>query len=399
MSNLWLLPDGIEELLPDEAMRLEQHRRNLIDLCYSYGYELVSPPLLEHLDSLLRSGGEDLELQTFKLIDHSSGRQLGIRADMTPQIARIDAHLLSTEDPARLCYAGPVLRARAMRAFEHRELFQVGAELFGSNHPQSDAEVIELMMQCLSRCGLPEAHLDIGHVGIFRSLVEQAGLTREQEAEMFDALQRKSIPDLETLVSSVSIAPELANVLVLLPDLRGSADQMEDALNQLSSIAPGVKDAADNLRSVVATLQKYNHSIEIHFDLSELRGYHYHTGVVFSAFITGHGREIARGGRYDAIGAVYGRSRTATGFSLDLRQILKLDEREPSARGGCIFAPAKMECGNLNRVIEDLRRSGERVVRGLTEDSDPTPGYCNRRLVEDGESWKVEPISNSMTLD
>lgn len=387
MRDLWLLPAGIEELLPADALRLEHLRRSLTDLCHGWGYDLVSPPLVEHLDALLECGGEDLDLETFKLIDHVSGRQLGVRADMTPQIARIDAHVLSDDGPTRLCYAGPVLRARTRQAFESREQFQLGAELYGSAHANADVEIVELMVACVVACGFERPHLDIGHVGVFRAIAAAAGLDRSTEALLFDALQRKSIPDLTSIVAGLSLSPELARALVALPDLSGPVEDLDAALEFVAGIGASAAEASDNLRTVVHALRDSQSGVEIYFDLSELRGYHYHTGVVFSAFLEGHGREIARGGRYDDIGAIFGRSRAATGFSLDLRQVIKLTNQEINATGGCILAPAANGDRALEATVARLREHGERVVRVLDPADCLAPSGCDRALVLQDGSW------------
>lgn len=388
MNNLWLLPAGIDDLLPADAARLEGLRRALIDHFTACGYDLVFPPLVEHLDSLLSIGGDDLALETFKLTDYLSGRQLGVRADMTPQIARIDAHVMGDGAPARLCYAAPVLRARTRQSFESREQFQLGAELYGSGHARADAEIIGLMLRSVSLCGFDDAHLDIGHVGIFRSIAAEAGLHGEVEAALFDALQRKSVPDLADLVRSLDLPAPLAAALVALPDLRGPVNELEPALSRIEGVAEGVRAAGHNLREVVHALDRRGEGAHLFFDLSELRGYHYHTGVVFSAFVDGHGREIARGGRYDAVGAAYGRSRAATGFSLDLRQVIRLARNGDQQPAGCILAPPRDDNGALTDAVQALRASGERVLRAL-DTGDEVPASCDRMLVGDGDTWQV----------
>ncbi len=394
MNNLWLLPAGIEDLLPAEATRLERLRRALVDHYVLCGYDLVSPPLVEHLDSLLSIGGEDLALETFKLTDHLSGRQLGLRADMTPQIARIDAHVLGADTPTRLCYGAPVLRSRTRQPFDAREQFQVGAELYGAAGADADAEIVELMLHSMSLCGFDRPHLDIGHVGVFRGISQRAGIEPALEAALFDALQRKSIPDLESLVGGLSLSDDLARALVSLPDLRGPIAALEEALAKIAGVSPEADAAADNLREVVAAIGGHRDGAEFFFDLSELRGYHYHTGVVFSAFVEGHGREVARGGRYDDVGAVFGRSRAATGFSLDLRQVIALTGNHHERTLGCILAPRRNCDSSLDAAIRTLRDRGERVVRALDGDGEIEPPGCDRRLVADGDGWKVVAIES-----
>jgi ATP phosphoribosyltransferase regulatory subunit len=389
-ENLWLLPDGIEELLPADALQVEHLRRRLLDLCAGHGYLLVSPPLLEHLDSLLQSGGEDLELETFKLVDHNSGRQLGIRADMTPQIARIDAHLLGSEGTTRLCYSGPVLRARPRQTFESRELMQLGAELYGCGHRDADVEVIELLLECLTAAGLAGIGLDIGHVGITRAMAQSAGIVDGNADRLFDALQRKSIPDLEQLVAGHGVPSALAEALVELPEMYGPVADLPAALARLSALGAEIAAAAADLSTTVGRLQARCPDSELYFDLAEMRGYDYHTGVVFTAFVEGFGREIARGGRYDSVGAIYGRSRPATGFSLDLRQLAKLAAPGQAAETGGILAPADGD-EPLNEKIRSLRRAGERVVRQLGDDRE-VPQGCDRWLVRGDDGWTVAPL-------
>ena len=393
LDDLWLLPEGVEELLPSESHRLEKLRRGMLDICFRHGYDLVSPPLVEYLNSLLTGGGEDLDVETFKLIDFASGRQLGIRADMTPQIARIDSHFLKAQGTSRYCYAGPVLRARPRQAFESRELFQCGAELFGSTQPEADAEVIELMMECLTHFGLDEVHIDVGHVGIFRALSNEAGFTPSQEAQFFDALQRKSIPDIERLLGEFEVPADIAEALASLPKLQGDVKDLAAALAPLSRFGEATQNAGVNLSRVVESIRQRAPGLKVYFDLSELRGYHYHTGLVFSAFIPGLGREIARGGRYDCIGSAFGAARPATGFSVDLRQVLKLVGDDTEIQG-CILAPPTSNDATLNKKIEALRQTGERVVRQLDESGKPDKICCNRQLVAESDGWVVKPLND-----
>ena len=394
MSDLWLLPAGIEELMPIDAMRLERLRRDLVDLCYSFGYDLVSPSLLEHLDSLLSGVGKDLELETFKLIDHSSGRQLGIRADMTPQIARIDAHILRSDSPSRLCYAGPVLRARPRHAFERREQFQLGAELYGSSAVSADAEIVDLMIRCLSLCELGPIHLDIGHVGVYRSLAELAGLSKEQEVKFFEALQRKSVPDLEDLVSNLAIDDNLSQGLVALANMHGPVEDLSTVTQILEQFGNTVTSSLQNMASIIQHVSKTCPQLDIHFDLSELRGYHYHTGIVFSAFCEGFGKEVARGGRYDSIGAVYGHSRPATGFSLDLRYLLGVNSAV-SGNELVMLAPPISDDETLEQLVNSLREEGHRVIRRLHADDQYDLTCFDRLLVFENNEWQVDQLAAS----
>jgi ATP phosphoribosyltransferase regulatory subunit len=310
---------------------------------------------------------------------------------MTPQIARIDAHLLKSDLPSRLCYAGPVLRARPKQAFENRELFQLGAELYGSTTALADVEVIELMLNCLKGLEISAIHMDMGHVGVFRALTSEAKLDGLVEARLFDALQRKSIPDLADLVASLELSSKTAEAFVGLPQMRGSLSQLNDAMARLRGFGTDMSVALENLCEVMTAVDRRSNNVQVDFDLSELRGYHYHTGVVFSAFCEGFGREIARGGRYDSIGAAYGRSRPATGFSLDLRQLLKLQQARNNKKL-CILAPSINDDSKLEDKIASLRNEGQRVVRRLDDSEQNINPNCDRQLVESGEGWIVKHL-------
>lgn len=240
-NDAWLLPEGIEELLPPQAERLERLRRDLIDQLHSWGYELVVPPLIDYLESLLTGTGNDLKLQTFTLTDQISGRQMGIRADMTPQVARIDAHQLGRETPTRLCYLGTVLHTRPDGFAGGRSPLQCGAELYGSDSVESDIEVIRLMLATLEKTGIKQAHLDLAHVGIFRGLVQQAGLNAQQEGELFDALQRKAVPEINNLLDSWTLATEQAAMLRALVDLNGGSEVLNNATEVFASASDDVR--------------------------------------------------------------------------------------------------------------------------------------------------------------
>lgn len=390
-NDRWLLPEGIEELPPPRAGQLEQIRRRLLDLYAAWGYELVIPPFIEYLESLLTGTGNDLDLKTFKLIDQLTGRLMGVRADMTPQVARIDAHLLKREVPTRLCYMGTVLHTRPAVHGGTRSPFQVGLELYGHAGVEADAEVLELMVATLRESGLERMHIDLGHVGIFRGLARRAGLDAATEAVLFDALQRKAKPEIRALLAGCALAPELAAALGALADLNGGFEVFEQAAVALAPGGAAVAAALDNLRRVAeaaATLE----GVQWHFDLAELRGYHYHTGVVFEAFVAGQGQSVAQGGRYDDIGRVFGRARPATGFSVDLRAVLGLIPAQiPVNRG--IFAPHGGESG-LKAAIRELRARGERVVQGLPGQQGTAADMgCDRELVDVAGHWDVRPVA------
>jgi ATP phosphoribosyltransferase regulatory subunit len=362
-NERWLLPEGIEELLPPQAERLETVRRDLLDLYRTWGYELVITPFIEYLESLLTGTGSDLDLQTFKLTDQMTGRTMGIRADITPQAARIDAHQLCRESPTRLCYIGTVLHTRTDGLAGSRSPLQIGAELYGHSGPESDVEILRLMLETLGRTGVGDVYLDLGHVGIFRGLAHRAGLDARQEAALFDALQRKAVPEIEALLDALAVDDTIIRMFGTLPELSGD-EVLERADRVLADAGDEVKLALANLRDVAELVRSALPNVPLHFDLSELRGYHYHSGVVFAAFVPGRGREIAVGGRYDRIGEVFGRARPATGFSADLRTLLQLGSPSPSAREpnrGGYLAPWSDE-PSLKALIADLRAAGHRVI-------------------------------------
>jgi ATP phosphoribosyltransferase regulatory subunit len=384
----WMLPEGIEEILPDEARRLEQLRRRLLDLLGTWGYEQVMPPLIEYLDALLTGTGRDLDLQTFKLTDQLTGRLMGVRADMTPQTARIDAHYLKRECPVRLCYVGNVLRTRPDVFAGSRELLQLGAELFGHPGPESDIEVVRLMLAALAAAGLYDLHLDLGHVGVFRALAAEARLPEELESDLFDALQRKARSRIEALLTTCDAPATAKAMLAVLADLNGGIETLIRARELLKAAPPAVQVALINLERVADAVTTAG--APVYIDLAELRGYRYYTGVVFSAFVSGQGQAVAQGGRYDGIGRAFGRARAATGFSTDLRRLLRLVATEDAGLKG-ILAPHAGTKG-LDEMIATLRAAGECVVARLPGDSSSVRALdCDRELVEQGGRWVVKP--------
>jgi ATP phosphoribosyltransferase regulatory subunit len=316
----WLLPEHIEDILPQEAMRIEALRRRILDLFFSYKYELVIPPLVEFTDSLLTGTGHDLDLRTFKLVDQLSGRMMGVRADITPQVARIDAHLLNRKGVTRLCYCGSVLHARPATPTATREPIQIGAEVYGHAGIDSDLEIQALLCQALKVSGVKGARMDVGHVAVFRALVRAAAIAPEPEGLLFEALQRKDLPALKGLTKRLDATTRSA--LLLLPELYGGAEVLSLARKKLPENKT-IKGALDTLQALAKASP-----IPLGFDLAELRGYHYHTGVVFDAYCDGVSGPasvlVARGGRYDEVGKAFGRPRAATGFSIDLRSISSL---------------------------------------------------------------------------
>ena len=381
----WLLPEYIDDLLPVEAEAVERIRRRLLDHFALHGYRLVRPPLLEHLESLLTGTGRELDLYTFKVVDQLSGRLLGLRADTTLQVARIDAHLLNADGITRLCYAGSVLHTRPMGLGQTREVMQVGAELYGHAGIAADREVLRLMLSSLTLLGVPRIHLDLGHVGVFRALVADAGLDADIAADFFAAMRAKDVPRIGELARGLPAAS--GQSLLALPELYGEAQSVlaraRDALPPL----PEVSAALDDLRTLVDSIDGTDIAIQV--DLAELRDLDYHNGVVFSAYADGHAVAIGRGGRYDNIGAAFGRARPATGFSLYPRQ---LAERVPgTARPQGVLAPDGDEPG-LRAAVARLRAAGETVVIAIEgEAADPRAHGCNRRLRFTGGAWQIQP--------
>lgn len=381
----WQLPDGVEEVLPERARTVERLRRRLLDLYDSWGYRLVIPPLVEFTESLLVGLGEDLDLLTFKLTDQLSGRTLGVRADITPQVARIDAHSLAEDGVTRLCYAGSTLHTRPKTLMASRSPIQLGAELYGDNSLAADVEVIRLMLATLETAGLEKISLDLGHVGIYEAVLDTLILTAEQEQTVFDALQRKSVPDLEAALDDVDeISRELVIALV---QLHGDEDVLVRARELFAEKVPAALPAIDAVQEVAADIRNQRPDLDIYFDLAELRGYHYHTGMVFAAYAPGHGQALANGGRYNDVGAVFGRARPATGFATDLKALLDLLPAEQVPRGA-ISMPDNDDPALL-ALADELRSAGEVVINCLSTEPDPR---CDRRLVDRDGEWQVEPL-------
>ncbi len=392
IADRWLLPDGVEEMLPAQALEVEALRRRILDLYNCWGYELVLPPLIEFTESLLIGLGRDMDLQTFKVTDQLSGRTLAIRADITPQTARIDAHSLRREGPVRLCYAGSVLHTRPKALLASRSPIQVGAELYGAAGLDADIEIILLMLETLRAGGAPAAHLDLGHVGIYRALVNAAQLSDAQQDTLFDAVQRKALPEIDAFIAEAVSDAALAGWLRALPRLHGDRAALGEARRQLAGAPAGVSEALDTLDRVADIIAQRAPDAALYFDLSELRGFDYHTGLVFAAYCPGHGRAVANGGRYDHIGEVFGRARPATGFSLDLRALLTLPGRAPLtdyARRGGVLAEASDAPGWWDEV-QRLRASGERVVCGLA--GERADASCDRRLVHENGTWQLQTL-------
>jgi len=390
-KDQWLLPEGIEEVLPPQAWRLECARRELLDLFSRWGYEQIMPPLLEYLESLLTGTGNDLDLQTFKVTDQLTGRMMGLRADMTPQAARIDAHPLQRSEPNRLCYMGTVLHTRTDGFGGSRSPLQIGAELFGHDGVESDIEIISLLLDSLALLQIADIHIDLGHVGIFRGLAQDARLTPQQENDLFEALQRKAVPEIEEMLSDVADTGA-RDRLAALATLNGDRSILETAYQKLAGAGRRVLTALENLDAIAVKVAQRAGDAVLNFDLAELRGYRFHTGMVFAVFVPECGKEIARGGRYDAIGKVFGRSRPATGFSTDLKELIQLSAREFKDRRGGILAP-QAEDETLYAAMQALRARGERVVAELPgQAGDAASMGCDRLLVDEDGTWVVKPV-------
>ncbi len=380
----WLLPEYIEDILPEPARRLEALRRAMLDLFALHGYQLVLPPMLEYVESLLTGTGHDLDLRMFKLVDQLSGRMLGVRADITPQVARIDAHLMNRKGVNRLCYAGSVLHTLPAGLNRTREPLQIGAEIYGHAGIESDLEVQRLMLDALRLAGIAKLQLDIGHVAVFRTLVGKARVAPDKESELFRAVQAKDVPALSRLVRKLD--KKLGAALQALPELAGGVEVLARAKQVLPDYSQ-IRQALAQLRVFAASIQ--DAGTEICFDLGELRGLHYHSGVVFAVYADGWSNALALGGRYDEVGKAFGRARPATGFSMDLREIAA--NAPPVERRDAVLAPYLPQEAALQRRIEVLRKAGEVVIVDL-------PGHdkareelgCNRKLALRNGKWIVE---------
>lgn len=379
----WLLPESIEDLLPRQAAQVERLRARLLETFRVRGYELVVPPLVEYLDSLLTGTGRDLDLRTFKLVDQLSGRTLGLRADITPQVARIDAHLLNRRGVTRLCYCGSVVHTLPSSLTATREPLQIGAEIYGHAGIEADVEVIRLLAESLDAAGIGPVRIDLSHVGVFRALMGAAGIEAEMEEEIFAALQAKDQPQLLFLTQQL---PEPGRSA-----LRGLSDCYGESavLDRAERLLPGnleIESALADLRNIGKRLS----GLPVSFDLADLRGYHYHSGVVFAAYCDRHPGAIALGGRYDKVGKAFGRGRPATGFSMDLRDLAGVAE---SSRGEeAVLAPLAEDAA-LEAAIHELRDAGEIVIIALPgHDGNWHEAGCNRQLVLREGRWQVVPL-------
>ncbi len=382
----WLLPEFIADVLPAEARKMEEIRRKVLDAFRSYGYELVVPPMLEYLESLLTGVGQDTEIYTFKLIDQLSGRTMGIRADMTTQVARIDAHLLNRNSVTRLCYAGSILHTRPSGLQATREPLQIGAEIFGYPGIEADAEIQDLALASLKAANITGVCLDLSHVGVLKALIATDPLAQIFEAQLFDLLETKDMPGLIELTRGFH--EDTRNALLALPDMYGDISVLAEARKVLPA-NEGIEKALNELEYLAGQAECGRVTI----DLADMHGYHYHSGVMFAAYVPGLPNALARGGRYDHVAEAFGRSRPATGFSMDLRELARLLPAPQKRRA--ILAPWNND-GKCRQAIRELRKAGELVVYELPgAKSEHDEFVCDRELVCDAATgnWIVKTVS------
>jgi ATP phosphoribosyltransferase regulatory subunit len=390
MNGNWLLPDYLADILPAQARQIEDLRRNLLDLFRTFGFETVSPPMLEYIESLLTGAGNDLSLRTFKLVDQLSGRTLGLRADMTPQITRIDAHLLNRPGVTRLCYCGPVLHARPAGLVDSREQLQIGAEIYGHAGIEADIEIIRLAMQSLKLAGVSNGQLVLCHDGLVQAIIRSDPAAQVRADEILALLRDKDLPGIAALREEASgqaaVSEPVVVALELLPRLYGGAEVLERAASLVSF--DGVSEALESLKTLVSKLAGDMASL----DLADVGAYGYHSGVTFSIYAADWHDALVRGGRYDNVGAAFGRARAATGFSMDLIRLARsFGQASPAA---AILAPAAgADDKALAQTVATLREQGEIVVQLLPGESAWHDEFIfDRELVHQGQQWVVCPV-------
>lgn len=382
--NQWTLPDYVEDMLPDEAAYLESLRRSILDLYQAHGYFYVIPPMLEYIESL-NSNGQDMDLDTFKVVDQLSGRLMGVRADITPQVARIDAHLIHNEEVTRLSYAGSVLRTKPASFLQSREPFQIGAELYGFKGIEADLEVQALLINTLNTIGIKSPVFDFNHLDIFTSLIASSNIERDLLDRLYEAMQKKDKSEVKSLTQSLD--KKNREALIALVSLYGDVNILKEADKVLPQ-DKAIKNALQFLNRIDKALKESD--ITISYDLSDIRGYHYHNGLVFSVYADQCYSPIALGGRYDNIGSSFGRNRPATGFTMDLKNIVTLFPNGKKAKA--ILAPQGNDAG-LQKVIETLRQQGDIVAVDLFGDMNAIQNNCDRILIQDAKkAWKVKAV-------
>lgn len=373
-ADRWLLPDGIEEVLPPRAQHIEHLRRRLLDVMDGWGYDLVMPPVLEYIESLLTGAGKDLDLRTFKVTDQLSGRLMGLSADTTPQVARIDAHSLAPEGIGRFCYCRTVFHTRASSLLASRTPTQIGAELYGQAGAEADVEIICLMLALLEAAGVDGVHLDLGNVGVYRAVAAQLDLSDTQKAELFELLSLKCRSDVELWVTNNELCELSREAVTCLMKLQGSQEALAGTASRLIELVPGTQAELNHLMAVVDLVSRRSPSTPVYLDLTELRGYQYHTGLVFGAYVPGYGDAIAQGGRYDETGNAFGRARPARGFSADLRVLEQLGNFS-QAGARVVVVPADSQDDALWQMVDTLRAQGMRVISGRKEDVEQADCY------------------------
>ena len=390
-SNKWLLPEGIEEVLPPQAAELDSLCRRIMDQFSTWGYELVIPPLIEYLDTLFTGTDEDLELQTFKVTDQLNGKLMGIRADTTPQVARIEVHNLKRNRPSRLCYIGSVLHTLPGGPGGTRSPLQVGAELYGHKGCESDAEILVLMLKTLQLAGLQDIHVDVGHVRILEGLIEPLKLTPDQVNRIFSCVQRKAVDELKNVLAEWSIDNDHSAALLKLMGMEGNATILDEVRSILTTCGGKLSGYVDELEKIAELTGRQVKNAPLYFDVTEYQGYHYHTGMTFVAYIPGESHGIAFGGRYDEIGQAFGRSCPATGFSIDAYKLFQLTPKSYEPKKG-IYAPAS-ELPELYDLVEKLRKQGEIVICNLPgQTGGPQELGCDREIILEHGCWKVTQI-------
>ncbi len=379
----WLLPENVADVLPSEARKTEELRRSLLDHFRRYGYELVAPPMLEYIESLMPVADDDLDLRMFKLIDQLSGRTMGVRADMTTQVARIDAHLLNRPSVARLCYAGTVLHTRPSGFHTTREPLQIGAELYGHAGLEADIEIQSLALASLKLAGLADVTLDLSHAGILRAIIDEDAAAKRQSAELIALLRAKDLPGLHTLATG--FAKPVREAVLSLASLNGGVEVIARAHDVLPA-RPAIRQALDDLNHLVLAAD----SVRVNIDLADLSGYQYESGVTFALYVPGLPNAVARGGRYDQVGEAFGRARPATGFSMDLREIARL--LPAAAPASAIRAPWGLDPA-LQLLISSLRANGEIVIQNLPgHEHDQQEFDCDREIVADHGKFIIKPL-------
>ena len=382
--NQWTLPDYVEDILPDEAVYLESLRRSILDLYQAHGYFYVIPPMLEYIESL-NSNGQDMDLDTFKVVDQLSGRLMGVRADITPQVARIDAHLIHNKEVTRLSYAGSVLRTKPASFLQSREPFQIGAELYGFKGIEADLEIQTLLIKTLNTIGIKSPVFDFNHLDIFTSLIASSNIERDLLDRLYEAMQKKDQSEVKSLTQSLD--KKNREGLIALVSLYGDVNILKEA-DKLLPQDKAIKNALQFLNQIDKALKEYE--IKISYDLSDIRGYQYHNGLVFSVYADQCYSPIALGGRYDNIGESFGRKRPATGFTMDLKNIVTLFPNGKKAKA--ILAPQGNDAGLL-KAIETLRQQGDIVAIDLFGDMNAIQNNCDRILMQDAsKAWNVKAV-------